>query len=90
MALVDLEMQDVFYPAKEYIETQAGNKVSRDSVLCGPQNVVLNGKTIIQVSKRLSHNFCRPCAAVGLNSPAARAANVDAAAARFFWNCIWY
>lgn len=35
------------YDVTEYIETASGNKVSRQSVLCGSQNIVLNGKTVI-------------------------------------------
>ncbi|KAK4472575.1 hypothetical protein MN116_003815 [Schistosoma mekongi] len=42
-----MEPQDVFYSKSQYIETASGNKVSRKSVLCGSQNIVLNGKTII-------------------------------------------
>lgn len=42
-----MEQQDVFYNKAEFIETASGNKVSRQSVLCGSQNIVLNGKTII-------------------------------------------
>lgn len=44
---ITMELQDVFYNKAEYIETASGNKVSRQSVLCGSQNIVLNGKTII-------------------------------------------
>jgi len=43
-----MELEDIFYNKQEYIETASGNKVSRQSVLCGSQNIVLNGKTIIQ------------------------------------------
>ncbi len=42
-----MEQNDVFYNKPEYIETASGNKVSRQSVLCGSQNIVLNGKTIV-------------------------------------------
>jgi len=42
-----MELPDQIYSKSEYIETASGNKVSRQSVLCGSQNIVLNGKTII-------------------------------------------
>ncbi|XP_064607454.1 dynactin subunit 5-like [Liolophura sinensis] len=42
-----MELQDAFYNNAQYIETASGNKVCRKSVLCGSQNIVLNGKTII-------------------------------------------
>ena len=42
-----MELPDVYYSKSEYIETASGNKVSRNSILCGSQNIVLNGKTII-------------------------------------------
>lgn len=42
-----MELQDINYVKAEFIETASGNKVSRQSVLCGSQNIVLNGKTII-------------------------------------------
>ncbi|XP_013421988.1 dynactin subunit 5 [Lingula anatina] len=42
-----MELPDQFYNKAQYIETASGNKVSRQSVLCGSQNIVLNGKTII-------------------------------------------
>uniref|UniRef100_A0A1A8BMM3 Dynactin subunit 5 n=1 Tax=Nothobranchius kadleci TaxID=1051664 RepID=A0A1A8BMM3_NOTKA len=42
-----MELSEIFYNKAEYIETASGNKVSRQSVLCGSQNIVLNGKTIV-------------------------------------------
>jgi len=42
-----MEQQDIIYNRDEYIETASGNKVSRQSVLCGSQNIVLQGKAII-------------------------------------------
>ncbi|KAK4887563.1 hypothetical protein RN001_003834 [Aquatica leii] len=43
-----MEMQDTTYDKSEYVETASGNKVSRKTVLCGSQNIVLQGKVIIQ------------------------------------------
>jgi dynactin-5 len=43
-----MELQDINYNQSEYIETASGNKVRRKSVLCGSQNIMLMGKTIIQ------------------------------------------
>ncbi|KAJ9599800.1 hypothetical protein L9F63_026349, partial [Diploptera punctata] len=39
---------DVHYNKAEYVETASGNKVSRQTVLCGSQNIVLSGKVIVQ------------------------------------------
>eukprot|EP01104_Vermistella_antarctica_P011825 TRINITY_DN3341_c1_g4_i1.p1 TRINITY_DN3341_c1_g4~~TRINITY_DN3341_c1_g4_i1.p1 ORF type:complete len:194 (-),score=32.34 TRINITY_DN3341_c1_g4_i1:85-666(-) len=47
--LSDLDLADaVRYQKSEFIETLTGNKVSRNSVLCGSQNIRLLGKTIIE------------------------------------------
>ncbi|KAI9136433.1 trimeric LpxA-like protein [Paraphysoderma sedebokerense] len=43
-----MELPTTVYEKAEYIETDTGNKVSRKSVICGSQNIVLGGKTIIQ------------------------------------------
>jgi dynactin-5 len=43
-----MELADIRYNQAEYIETAQGNKVCRKSVLCGSQNIMLHGKTIIQ------------------------------------------
>ncbi|KND02355.1 uncharacterized protein SPPG_02825 [Spizellomyces punctatus DAOM BR117] len=43
-----MEPPITYYTKAEYIETDTGNKVSRKSVICGSQNIVLGGKTIIQ------------------------------------------
>eukprot|EP00053_Salpingoeca_punica_P004697 m.50435 g.50435 ORF g.50435 m.50435 type:complete len:190 (+) comp12905_c0_seq3:43-612(+) len=41
-----MEQHDLFYEKGQFIETQTGNKVSLQSVLCGSQNIILQGKTI--------------------------------------------
>ncbi|ORZ32604.1 trimeric LpxA-like protein [Catenaria anguillulae PL171] len=43
-----MELPLTRYDKAEYIETDTGNKVSRKSVICGSQNIVLGGKSIIQ------------------------------------------
>ncbi|KAI4493035.1 hypothetical protein M0802_009747 [Mischocyttarus mexicanus] len=43
-----MEPQDIYYNIAEYVETASGNKVSRQTVLCGSQNIVLHGKVIVQ------------------------------------------
>ena len=43
-----MDFSDVYYNKDNYIETASGNKVSRHSVLCGSQNIVLNGKAIVE------------------------------------------
>ncbi|CAG9125463.1 unnamed protein product [Plutella xylostella] len=43
-----MELQDIYYNKQEYVETASGNKVSRQTVLCGSQNIVLHGKVIVQ------------------------------------------
>ncbi|KNC52070.1 dynactin subunit 5 [Thecamonas trahens ATCC 50062] len=40
-------MEVVEYNPEEWIETASGNKVSRASVLCGSQNIILNGKSLV-------------------------------------------
>ncbi|KAI8802633.1 dynactin, subunit p25 [Cladochytrium replicatum] len=37
-----------YYEKGDYIETETGNKVSRKSLICGSQNIILGGKSIIQ------------------------------------------
>ena len=39
-----MELPDIHFNKSEYIETASGNRVSRGSVLCGSQNIILNGK----------------------------------------------
>ena len=41
-----MEQQDISYRKSDYIETANNNKVSRQSVLCGSQNIVLGGKNL--------------------------------------------
>ncbi|XP_075251469.1 dynactin subunit 5-like [Convolutriloba macropyga] len=45
-----MELPERTYISQEYIETASGNKVCRNSVLCGSQNIILNGKSIIHES----------------------------------------
>ncbi|XP_018026694.1 dynactin subunit 5-like [Hyalella azteca] len=42
-----MEVQDILYPKAQYIETATGNRVSRASILCGSQHIVLSGKVIV-------------------------------------------
>lgn len=42
-----MELPVVHYDHADYIDTRSGNKVCRQSVLCGSKNIMLNGKTII-------------------------------------------
>eukprot|EP01137_Pigoraptor_chileana_P029400 Opistho-2@14604 len=42
-----MEVQEATYDPAEFIETNARNIVSRKTVLCGSQNIVLSGKTIV-------------------------------------------
>uniref|UniRef100_A0A8C7ARF5 Dynactin subunit 5 n=1 Tax=Neovison vison TaxID=452646 RepID=A0A8C7ARF5_NEOVI len=58
-----MELGELLYNKSEYIETASGNKVSRQSVLCGSQNIVLNGKNC-EISIFLNpyircHSACR-------------------------------
>ena len=43
-----MEVLDTHYNKDEYVETASGNKVSRQTILCGSQNIVLHGKVIVQ------------------------------------------
>ena len=43
-----MDLPDISFKKAEYIETPSGNCVSRQSVLCGSKNIVLNGKNIVQ------------------------------------------
>ncbi|KAL3266197.1 hypothetical protein HHI36_010380 [Cryptolaemus montrouzieri] len=43
-----MELQDVYYDKSDYVETASGNKVCRRTVLCGSQNIILQGKVIVQ------------------------------------------
>ncbi|CAL1166430.1 unnamed protein product [Cladocopium goreaui] len=46
MAL-ELEAPPIYYNKADYIQTASGNKVSRNSVLCGSQNITLVGNSVI-------------------------------------------
>eukprot|EP01132_Coremiostelium_polycephalum_P008473 gene8473-10406_t len=43
-----MQQSPIFFEKQEYIETANGNKVSKNSVLCGVMNIRLHGKTIIK------------------------------------------
>nr|CAD7257587.1 unnamed protein product [Timema shepardi]CAD7576438.1 unnamed protein product [Timema californicum] len=43
-----MDLQDIYFDKSEYVETASGNKVSKQTVLCGSQNIVLGGKVIVQ------------------------------------------
>jgi len=43
-----MEIAPTHYNKADYIQTQSGNKVSKQSVLCGSQNISLAGKSIVK------------------------------------------
>ncbi|XP_019865310.2 dynactin subunit 5 [Aethina tumida] len=43
-----MELRDINYNKSDFVETASGNKVCRQTVLCGSQNIVLQGKVIVQ------------------------------------------
>ncbi|KAK6041388.1 hypothetical protein COOONC_21107 [Cooperia oncophora] len=48
-----MDLPIVNYSKEEYVETNSGNKIckvhsTKDSTICGTQNIVLNGKNIVQ------------------------------------------
>ncbi|KXS16314.1 dynactin, subunit p25 [Gonapodya prolifera JEL478] len=43
-----MDLPIVLYDRDEYIETDTRNKISRKSIISGPANIVLGGKTIVQ------------------------------------------
>ncbi|CAK8993628.1 Dynactin subunit 5 [Durusdinium trenchii] len=45
---LDLEAPPIYYNKADYIQTASGNKVSRNSVLCGSQNITLVGNSVIK------------------------------------------
>lgn len=45
---LDLEEPPIYYNKSDYIQTASGNKVSRQSVLCGSQNISLAGRSIVK------------------------------------------
>mmetsp|Transcript_66300 Transcript_66300/g.153982 ORF Transcript_66300/g.153982 Transcript_66300/m.153982 type:complete len:209 (-) Transcript_66300:72-698(-) len=45
---LDLEEPPIYYNKADYIQTASGNKVSRQSVLCGSQNISLAGRSIVK------------------------------------------
>ncbi|CAE8636206.1 unnamed protein product [Polarella glacialis] len=47
-AALEIEEAPVYYSKADYILTASGNKISRNSVLCGSQNITLVGKSIVK------------------------------------------
>mmetsp|Transcript_41294 Transcript_41294/g.93865 ORF Transcript_41294/g.93865 Transcript_41294/m.93865 type:complete len:209 (-) Transcript_41294:64-690(-) len=45
---LDLEEPPIYYSKADYIQTASGNKVSRQSLLFGSQNISLAGKSIVK------------------------------------------
>ncbi|KAG8229345.1 hypothetical protein J437_LFUL007153 [Ladona fulva] len=55
---IEMELPDIVFKKADYVETlsftatvllqASGNKVCRQTVLCGSQNIILQGKTIVQ------------------------------------------
>ncbi|CAE7411615.1 dynE [Symbiodinium natans] len=45
---LDLEAPPIYYNKADYIQTASGNKVSRNSVLCGSQNISLVGNSVVK------------------------------------------
>mmetsp|Transcript_103454 Transcript_103454/g.183461 ORF Transcript_103454/g.183461 Transcript_103454/m.183461 type:complete len:212 (+) Transcript_103454:55-690(+) len=45
---LELDEAPTYYNKADYIQTASGNKVSRQSVLCGSQNISLAGKSIVK------------------------------------------
>ncbi|XP_044255064.1 dynactin subunit 5 [Tribolium madens] len=43
-----MELPEINYNKGDYVETASGNKVCRQTVLCGSQNIILQGKVIVQ------------------------------------------
>ncbi|XP_044735288.1 dynactin subunit 5-like [Chrysoperla carnea] len=44
---MEIEIPDMHFNKNEYVETVSGNKISRQTVLCGSQNIILSGKVIV-------------------------------------------
>ncbi|OWA53861.1 putative Dynactin subunit 5 [Hypsibius exemplaris] len=41
------ELQEQFYNPKDFVETNTGNKVNKKTILCGSQQILLTGKSIL-------------------------------------------
>ncbi|GAU89679.1 hypothetical protein RvY_02198-2 [Ramazzottius varieornatus] len=42
------EMEERFYYPKDFVETNTGNKVNKKTILCGSQQILLSGKSILE------------------------------------------
>ncbi|RKP10323.1 trimeric LpxA-like protein [Thamnocephalis sphaerospora] len=54
-----MELPVITYKRSEYIETDTGNKIHRQCLIGGGQNIMLGGKTIIQPNCVIRGDLCR-------------------------------
>ncbi|KAJ8965633.1 hypothetical protein NQ317_017422 [Molorchus minor] len=56
-----MELRDINYNKGDYVETASGNKVCRQTVLCGSQNIILQGKVIVQSEAIIRGDLANGC-----------------------------
>lgn len=60
-----MELPIQTFPSESFIETESGNKISRMSVICGSQHIVLGGKSIVETGAVLRGDLRRAIASAG-------------------------